>query len=381
MTERLSTLLHEEAALLEIPAPPSDAVLQQGRGLRRRRRALRGAAAFVAVAVVGTGSLLALDREGGSTDAAGADRLSPGAFAVGRTVHLGGADAPTATLDEDVHSLHYTSAGVLVRTNLDGGVSDGSGPEHFTLVRADGTTRTVDLTLEDVVPGTDPDQPYLAWAEPRDGGFRVVVLDVTSDEPVAEIDLPATVEKLGWSAPPVALDGDTVYVGALDGMLAVDWRTGEIRPERDIGGGIPTVAGGHVATTVEQRPVVMDLASGEVRVAADPAGYGWFQLSPDGRFALLFLEEGPDPEKPWELPPYVEVWEVATGSTARVDIPAGQAGWGPDGQLFQLDGDRLVTCDPRSGACEAEASGVGPGELTGGEGAAEVRLGGLAYES
>ena len=51
MTERLSTLLRDEAEHLVVPAPPADRVLAQGHGLRRRRRLTRGVAVVATVAV------------------------------------------------------------------------------------------------------------------------------------------------------------------------------------------------------------------------------------------------------------------------------------------------------------------------------------------
>ena len=39
MTERLSTLLHDQASVVDVPTAPTADILTRGRGIRRRRRA------------------------------------------------------------------------------------------------------------------------------------------------------------------------------------------------------------------------------------------------------------------------------------------------------------------------------------------------------
>ena len=58
-----------------------------------------------------------------------------------------------------MHSLHYTSAGVLVRSNPNDGGSDGSGPESLTLVQYDGSTVPLGTIPEGVGPATSPVEP------------------------------------------------------------------------------------------------------------------------------------------------------------------------------------------------------------------------------
>ena len=84
---------------------------------------------------------------------------------------------------------------------------------RFSLVRNDGSVQPLDVTFEEVVPSTDPTQPYLAYAQVTDGTVEVVVLDVTSETEVARVTVPGNLSWGGWRAPPVALDGDHVYVG------------------------------------------------------------------------------------------------------------------------------------------------------------------------
>ncbi len=52
MTERLKHLLDGEAHDLAVPSPPTDAVLRQGRGLRRRNRVTAAGAGLAAALVV-----------------------------------------------------------------------------------------------------------------------------------------------------------------------------------------------------------------------------------------------------------------------------------------------------------------------------------------
>ena len=85
--------------------------------------------------------------------------------------------------------IYYTSAGLLVRTNKDG-ASDGGAPFHFVLVAPDGTAQKLGLTLGEVVPGVDPTQPFLAYADMAGDTEQVVVHDLTTDQEVARFDVP-----------------------------------------------------------------------------------------------------------------------------------------------------------------------------------------------
>ena len=61
MTERLVTLLHEEADGITVPRPPTAELLAGGRRLRRRRRATAVVAGCAAVLVVGAGAMAVQD--------------------------------------------------------------------------------------------------------------------------------------------------------------------------------------------------------------------------------------------------------------------------------------------------------------------------------
>ncbi|MCW2842879.1 MAG: hypothetical protein JWN22_795 [Nocardioides sp.] len=66
----------------------------------------------------------------------------------------------------------------------------------------------------------------------------------------------------GWSGPPVALSGDTVYVGADDVTRTVDWRTGEIGETDTVPPGYPDVAGGRTLEQSGTESRVVDVESG-----------------------------------------------------------------------------------------------------------------------
>ena len=188
MTERLSTLLREEASTLDVPPPPAASVVTRGRSLRRRRRVGAAAAALALVTVVGTGLAMGLDGSGddGATgvDPAGPSTGHGAVFSLGTTVFYDGGTQSATIDDQAIKSTYYTSAGLLVRHG-DNNASDGGGPQRFSLVTEDGTVTPVSVVTEEVVPGIDPAQPYLAYAEVVDGEVQVVVHDVATDEEVA----------------------------------------------------------------------------------------------------------------------------------------------------------------------------------------------------
>ncbi len=358
MTERLSTLLHDEAQFLEIPAAPAASILAEGRTRRRRQSLGTGLAAASVIAVATAGALISADRlsDDGAAGPAGTGAGASPVFSVGKEIHLGGADDPVATVADDVHSLHYTSAGVVVRTNKTGGASDGSGPERFTLVKADGSTQPINVTTSDIPVSTDLDQPYLAYSEITDGVAQVVLHDVSTDQEAARIDLPGEYQRDGWSSPPVSLDGDTVYAGFNGVMLEVDWRSGDIKESAHLGAGMPTVYDGHSSASQNGAAQIIDVTTGDVLVSVDVQEYGWFILSPDGQFAMMLSESEQDDES-------FDVYDVDTGNHVTIEEAIYDWGWTADGELFRLEGDQLRTCDATTGDCSTEPSGIDPDDV------------------
>jgi hypothetical protein len=376
MTERLSALLHEEADRLEVPVPPVREALAAGRGARRRRRLLRAGAVAATVTMVvgvGLGTAAVLDDGAGSQDGQVADPAPAGTadvgavFSVGRTLYLDGG-AVTATFDEIVQAMYPTSAGVLVRTNGTG-ASDGGAPFHFALVSPDGTVHDLGLTLGEVVPSTDPGQPYLAYTSRQGNAVQAVLVDVTTGREAARVDVPGSFTRTGWEAPPVALSGDDLYVATDDGATVVHWRTGDSAPAAAaLGPGIPVVAGGHVVVQKgEDQPVsVVDAQSGDTLLDITAGKYPYVTLSPDGRFAKAVDQ---DKESGFQ------VYAVDTGTSVPFDGAPWTYGWTSDGDLFSVSPAGVQVCAATTGTCRTTSL---PAGVTLGGG---LRVMGLTYES
>lgn len=369
MTERLSQLLHDEATGLVPPPPDAASVIGAGRRIRQRRRitgAVVATVAAVVVTTVGVGVLASADPEARGADPTSTGRAAPSpvVWAVGSDVHVGDA---VAQVPDTVHSLHYTSVGVLVRSNPNGGASDGSGPESLTLVRWDGSTEDLGTIPEGWGPATDADRDVYVLAEARDGGFVAVVRDATTGETVQTVTLPDLPPSY-WDVPPLALEGDSLFVGYRKSMAAVDLSTGESTEVEGSDGGAPSTSGGRMVVADQDSIDVVDALSAEVLLSVpvdrDTLPYG--TLSPDGDYLRVVLQD--------ESTDRLAVHDVATGEV--VEVP-GLYGWGwtADSRLTKVEGDTVTTCDPATGQCqETTISPAVPRD-------AEVRIGGLVYES
>jgi len=371
MTERLSTLLHDEATTLDVPAPAAPAVLGRGRTLRRRRRLTPGIAAAAVVALIGGGLAAAAgvageDRAQDPTPAS--DPARGAVYSVGTTVYFDNGEKSATIDDGSIKSMYYTSVGILVRHG-NNPYSDGGGPQRFSLVRPDGTVSPVDVETEETVHSTDPNQPYLAYSEVVDGTVNVVVWNVDTNEEQARVPVPGDFKWGGWTAPPVALSGDTVYVGFDDVARAVDWRTGEVTETDAIEPGFPDVAGGRALVYGRNAMSVRDVATGDTVLEIDAKNV-YANLSPDGRYLLVSSYMGPAAP---------ELYDVDTGETVSLD-KAGQVagGWSPDDELIGLDKGKLTVCSPTTGDCTTTEVDVDGGS---GRFADEVKLGGMTYES
>src|SRR6478609_4596206 len=107
MTDPMVTLLHDEASALDIPAPPTEAVLARGHTMRRRRRAGVAAAALAALAVVGSGSAVAVNavhHKGRAVEPAGPSTGHGAVFSVGSTVFYDGGTHHIAIDDKAIKS-------------------------------------------------------------------------------------------------------------------------------------------------------------------------------------------------------------------------------------------------------------------------------------
>jgi hypothetical protein len=348
VTERLSDLMHRAVDELVIPPAPSSEVLNHGRRVRRRRGLANVAVAAAAVILV-SGVGVAVFRDDGdgrdsSDDSAQAAETAGGltgpVFSIGTTVYLDGASR-TATIDDKaVKSMYYTSAGVLVRHG-ENPYSDGGGPMRFSLVSADGGVRPVEVTFEERVPSVDPDEPYLAYAEVVDDVVQVVVLDVRDGSELARVPVPDAHKWGGWTAPPVSLDGDLVYVGTEDVQRVVDWRAGTVATTTAINPGYPDVRNGHAVTYEGRKQLVVDVADGSTLVTSRRNEF--LMMSPDGRYALG-QTYGPDDQQ-------ARLVDLATGSDVPLTIQGNGLGWSPDDSVFALTGSKLTTCPAATGDC------------------------------
>jgi hypothetical protein len=351
MTERLSSLLHDEADRLELPPAPVSECLHAGRRLRRRRRAVRSIAACSAVAAVvaavGMGAAV-LDSPDGdrlSTDhvadfapAASPVDLGP-VFASGNTVYVD--DGETAIeLPEVVQAIYYTSAGVLLRTSQNG-QADGGAPFHFSLVKADHTVEPLDLTLGELMPSTDPELPYLAYAEVHEGTIQVVVHDVASDTEVARIDVPGLRWSGGWEAPPVTLAGDQVYVGTKK-VAVVDIRTGDVGATDEVDPVWPSNGGRAMRRAEDGALEIVDVASGRTLVRVPGMEAPWGGISPDGRWATVYDQVD---ERDFD------VYDLGDGTHVTVDAVPWDFGWTAAGDLYSVDDAEVHVCDAGTGDC------------------------------
>lgn len=289
-------------------------------------------------------------------------------FAVDDTVYLQGGTV-SATLDQTVQAMYLTSAGVVVRTNKDG-ASDGGAPFHFSLIAPDGTTIDLGLTIGEVVPATDPSEPYLAYASMHDNAIQAVVVDVTSGEEVARVEVPGTFTWGGWEAPPVALAGSTVYVGNDDVTEMVDWRTGEASTSEVLPGNtVPDISGGNVVVAGGGGTIsVLHASSGSKLLELEVGKLTYMDLSPDGRYAKVV-----DQRKRSGF----DVYSVSDGSHVALEGQAWNYGWSSDGDLFGVSPDGVEVCTSGTGDCTTAPlpAGVRVGEN------AFVRVLGVTYES
>lgn len=372
MTERLSTLLREEAAHLAVPPPPTGQIVSTGQGLRRRSRLTTGIAVVAAVAVVTAGAGYGVSRLGedgnDAVEPAGPSTGHGAVFTLGTTVFWDGGTQSAQIDDKAIKSTFYTSAGLLVRHG-ENNWSDGGGPQRFSLVTEDGTVQDVSVVTEEVVPGIDPAQPYLAYAVVTDGTVEVVVYDVATDEEVARVPVADAKKWGGWSAPPVALSGDVVYVGTDDVARTVNWRTGEVGTTDAIAPGYPDVSGGRAVGRDGDRATVVDVETGEVLLAVDAGRFGYLNLSPDGRYATIDAPGGS-----------VDVYDVDAGTKVSVEGRSSfDFGWSPDGDLFRVVKRHVVTCDTATGECTTDEATI-PAE-GGGVEPTDLRYGNQTYES
>jgi hypothetical protein len=75
----------------------------------------------------------------------------------------------------------------------------------------------------------------------------------------------------------------------------------------------------------------------------------------------------------------VDVYDVDAGTHVTLDGQVWDYGWSPDGDLFRVDGDHVLTCSTATGACRNEAVTI-PAE-GGGVAPDDLRYGNQVFES
>lgn len=377
MTERLSTLLRDEARDLTVPAPDPTAILRKGRVVRRRRRAGSALATVAAAATVVAGFTAvaphAEQDRGDAPPAAGRATGDDGAFGAGSTVWPRGAAHAPVQVDGRVKAVYYTSVGVVARVG-DTPYSDDPGPSRYVAINGAEPPRDLGVDLGDRVPATDATQPYLAYADKSATGndrWDVVLADVRDGSEAARVTVGGTFARGGWAAPPVGLSGDHVYVSLDRVMLDVNWRTGAVdRSDVLEGSTIPVVAGG--LTTVRNDRgafAVVDTQTGETLMRVPGDDFPYLTLSPDGRYAKLVLQDSPESESSFT------VHDLETGAERTIDGAPWDYGWTADGGLLKVTEDEATVCNPFDQADCASA----PVDL--GRSAGDLRVAGLSYES
>ena len=356
MTDRLTTMLHDEAATFDIPAAPVDLVLADGRAIRRRRRtagAVIGAAAAVAVVAAGVAALVAVGSDKTPEPAKLPDQAAyeqHGAWARGDEVHVGN---HTATV-RGAQDLHYTSAGVVVTTQ-----------DGYVLVTPAGDVEPVDLGVE-VNPSTigmgtfhqiatDATAPYLAYVRVGDDSTaQAVVLDLsTGEEHLADTPFRSD-QGAGYVT---SLWGDLLTYERGGTLRTVDWHTGKQSPGETTGwfhqAGVDIDFNNEVGTWT------LRSVRGEtlLTVASPYPASSFGSLSPDGHY---FAVSGLDPE--------ITVYDIGTGDSVTIeDRVASGYGWTPDGHLvgkrFPTGRSQVETCDPTTGSCEGTGVDVS-GKMT-----------------
>ncbi|MGH3351720.1 MAG: hypothetical protein ACRDPS_13725 [Nocardioides sp.] len=349
----LRTLLRDAADEVTVPRLATEELHLRTRSVRRRRRAswIAGAAALAMAGAVGAYAL-----NGGI----GSDELpiataeaDPRGWAVaeGDQVHFG--DGSVVTYGARVEDLRYTSVGMLARSTGDN--------SRLSLITAEGVRPLNVGVVSDRLIGTDVDSPYISWTLENGDGWLVRVVDLRTDEKVADVPISGKYTWAGWRTPPVAVDGEHAYVALDDRTLDVEWRTGDVTTSKGLGGSYTTdVINGRAVTQSANHSTqwVVDVSTGEVlltvRGADLPDPQFWLKLSSDGNHALALpysmCDDNNNCKYDTSTTPLYDV-DLET----RTDVAlTGLLGWAPEGQLIRTTGTRVEICNEVGQDC-AEA--------------------------
>jgi len=343
MTEKLKTLMHEQAEAVQFEAPNLDAMIRTGdRTLRRRRSvALVGGVAAAAVALVAGGALLP---GGDRPDGQGAESTAspaPVTWVTGSTLHVG-ADR-SVDLGPAVRSYVRTAEGYVLADH-DGTVwswQDGRAREVGRVDR-----RSPHLVSDD-------ETGLASWIDTSAPSPRVVVLDqqdgTSTDFAVDEAAVPAHL---------VTIDDGAVYLFDGRGLVSVRLSTGgvtAVTASPQLGSRVIDVEDGTFASVTGTGSVVGAEPGDGVPLEGAYGQVG--TLSPGGRY---FSSEGDEQA----------VFDTATGARVTLDLDQRFATgyeWLDESTLAVLAADRpatgataqLLTCTVPDGACSVVEDDLG----------------------
>lgn len=374
MNDRIRDLLVDEVDSLDIPAPPTPAILAGYKAVRRRRRIVTGVGAVAAATVLGVVANLAADaltNDDASDRIAGTDSTrgkDTGYVQIAGYVDTEGTfrriDVPAAG-DEPISALSYSPRGVVAT------FTDQDGFSAYALVARDGSAAelSLDPAKDGAATATAPDEPYLAQVRLLDGDITVLVHDLVADRQVARVTV-AESEFPGEKHHQfqVSYSDGKVYLRELGGdtgtngtMYVVDWRSGDVREPSELADAV-TVAGDHAVLASggdDTKPErIVDVASGDtvldIPERSAPADVA---LAPDGQHALVrtWLDQGVE----------VEMYDLATGEHHRLPNMSSPA-WSEGSDIaFEIASNgTLVTCR-LSGSCEETKFDLPPAKSIG----------------
>ncbi|WP_244927685.1 hypothetical protein [Nocardioides sp. W7] len=303
MTEKLKTLLHDQAETIDFAGPDLDAITATGDRRVRRRRAAGLVGGLAALAVVGGVAVVSLSGDDGGPQVAGEPLPTASlSWATGSTLHAGG---ERADLGHRVAAYVGTDAG-YVFTDGEGAVFSYSG----------GSVDRVGTTSAGMRPRlvADSTGTLAGWVDPSGDRPAFVVLDQATGDVQRYDD--ATAPGMGELADEknpaylYAIDQSTTYWRDSRGAVAVDLASGAatvLDPKARNGFDLIDVEAGVLAVYGDEGVEV-----GPSRAQARPLpgvldGSG--VLSPDARFYA------PDADE-------LRVVDVATGADLALQLPA-----------------------------------------------------------
>ena len=336
MTEKLASLLHDQADRHDFPTPDVDALVRSGDRRVRRRRAGAFAGAVAATVTVGgvVTAIAAGTADPTGTDVAGNGGATVGAsWAVGPTIHTEGG---SVDVGHDVAAYVRTSVGYVV-ADTDGRVWS---------VVGTGVEAVAEIDPRNVRLVADADDDRVAWLDGE--GDHVVVVHQTADGLDAvdryEVDgarrLPSRVDALDAGA-----GAGRLYVTDARGALVIDLSDGRTTPLRPAVA--PTDAEDGVLALRTDQGVVLRSDDRDDLLLPDVHGEAG-RLSPDARW---YSQDADQPE----------VFDVRDGSRLDLDLDSAFASgieWVDDDTLMviaQAAGRplELLRCEVPAGSCTA----------------------------